>query len=292
MGGRQSMLPHRISTPSQSEIKSVSNNRYCSSTSRTTTSSQSEISGFLPKCQYYQPQEDEDTYYINSEGHLQCHQDSQNIIKAPTPQELPGSKEHPIFHKPGSIKISSVEDLLRLYPNSFDRLGSLKGEYDIKVDPTVPPVQHARRKVPIESKAAIEEAIDYMVKQDILEPQIEPTPWVSSVTYPVKPTGEVRPCLDARDLNKAIIQGEPQAPDSGRNCTSAGWSCGLHKGRRPQGLPTGTSDRGEQQVTGNKHSQRQVQVQENALWSQNVTGCLPDEDGPHHGKVPRSDKHP
>ena len=57
--------------------------------------------------------------------------------------------------------------------------------------------------MPIESKAAIEEAIDYMVKQDILEPQIEPTPWVSSVTYPVKPTGEVRPCLDARDLNKS-----------------------------------------------------------------------------------------
>ena len=70
----------------------------------------------------------------------------------------------------------------------------------------MPPVQHARRKVPIESKAAIKEAIDYMVKQDILESQIEPTPWVSSVTYPVKPTGEVRPCLDARDLNKAIIR--------------------------------------------------------------------------------------
>ena len=206
LGGRQSVLPCQISTPSQSEIKSVSNNRYCSSTSRTATSSQSEISGFLPKHQYYQPQDDEDTYYTNSEGHLQCHQDSQTIIKAPTPQELPRSKEHPIFHKPGSIKISSVEDLLRLYPNSFDRLGSLKGEYDIKVDPTVPPVQHVRKKVPIESKAAIEEAIDYMVKQDILEPQIEPTPWVSSVTYPVKPTGEVRPCLDARDLNKAIIR--------------------------------------------------------------------------------------
>ena len=45
LGGRQSVLPCRISTPSQSEIKSVSNNRYCSSTSRTTTSSQSEISG-------------------------------------------------------------------------------------------------------------------------------------------------------------------------------------------------------------------------------------------------------
>ena len=53
-------------------------------------------------------------------------------------------------------------------------------------------------------------------------------------------------------------QGEPQAPDSGGNCTSTGWSCGLHKGRCPQGLSTGTSDRGKQEVTGNKHSQRQV----------------------------------
>ena len=84
------------------------------------------------------------------------------VIQATTPQDLPGSREYPIYHKPGSIAINSVEDLIKLYPNSSDRLGSLKGEYDIKVDPTVPPVQHARRKVPIESKAAIKEAIDYM----------------------------------------------------------------------------------------------------------------------------------
>ena len=49
LGGRQSMLSRWISTPSQSEIKSASNNRYCSSTSRTSTPSQSEISGLLPK---------------------------------------------------------------------------------------------------------------------------------------------------------------------------------------------------------------------------------------------------
>ncbi|MCG8626417.1 MAG: RNA-directed DNA polymerase, partial [Proteobacteria bacterium] len=173
---------------------------------RTSTPSQSEISGFLPNRQYYQPQEDQETFYINTEGHLQCHQDPQKTFKVKSTQDLPGSREAPIYHKPGSISIKTVDDILKLYPNSFDRLGSLKGAYDIKIDPSVPSVQHARRKVPIESKAAIEEAINYMVQQDILEPQIEPTPWVSSVTYPVKPTGEVRPCLDARDLNKAIIR--------------------------------------------------------------------------------------
>ena len=97
LGGMQSVLPCQISTPSQSEIKSASNNRYCSSTSRTSTPSQSEISGFLPKCPYYQPQEDQETYYINSEGHLQCHQDSQNIIEAPTPRSFPGQRSTPSF---------------------------------------------------------------------------------------------------------------------------------------------------------------------------------------------------
>ena len=94
-----------------------------------------------------------------------------------------------------------------MYPNSFDRIGSLKGEYTIKIDPSIAPVQQARRKVPIiESKEAICAALDSMIEGDILEPQIEPTPWVNSAMYPVKPTGEVRPCLDCMPLNKAIIR--------------------------------------------------------------------------------------
>ena len=41
--GRQSVPSCQITTPSQSEIKSTSNDHYCSSTSRATTPSQSEI---------------------------------------------------------------------------------------------------------------------------------------------------------------------------------------------------------------------------------------------------------
>ena len=101
--------------------------------------------------------------------------------------------------------IKDKEQLTTMYPNSFDRIGSLKGEYTIKIDPSVAPVQQARRKVPIESKEAICAALDRMIAGDILEPQIEPTPWVNNATYPVKPTREVRPCLDCIPLNKAII---------------------------------------------------------------------------------------
>ena len=100
----------------------------------------------------------------------------------------------------------TVEDLKKLYPNSFDRLSSLKGEYNIRIDPTVKPATHARRKVPIESKEAIDKELDYLIEEEIITEQVEPTPWVSSVTFPIKPNGEVRVCLDPSNLNKAIIR--------------------------------------------------------------------------------------
>ena len=92
LGGRQSVLPCRISTPSQSEIKSASNNCCCSSTSRTATPSQSEILGFLPKCQYYQPQNDEDTYYINSGAISSATKTHRTLLKPPPPRSFPGQR--------------------------------------------------------------------------------------------------------------------------------------------------------------------------------------------------------
>ena len=45
-----------------------------------------------------------------------------------------------------------------------------------------------------------------MVHQGIIEKQMEPTPWVSSLTYPKKPNSKLRICLDPKDLSKVIIQ--------------------------------------------------------------------------------------
>ena len=143
---------------------------------------------------------------MNGQGQLQCQQDPTDVTRVGSVKELPLCREKPIFHEPVGALIKDKEQLTEMYPNSFDRIGSLKGEYTIKIDPSIAPVQQARRKVPIESKEAISAALDSMIAEDILEPQIEPTPWVNNATYPVKPTGEVRPCLDCIPLNKAIIR--------------------------------------------------------------------------------------
>ena len=160
----------------------------------------------IPRRKYSRPAADAKTYRMNGRGQLQCQQDPKDLTRVSSVQELPLCREKPIFHEPVGALIKDKEQLTTMYPNSFDRIGSLKGEYTIKIDLSIAPVQQARCKVPIESKEAISAALDSMITSDILEPQIEPTPWVNNATYPVKPTGQVRPCLDCIPLNKAIIR--------------------------------------------------------------------------------------
>ena len=63
------------------------------------------------------------------------------------------SRFNPVYVEPGSTPINSTKDLQALYPNSFDRIGGdMSGEYDIKIDPTVLPVQHLRCKVQLSIK--------------------------------------------------------------------------------------------------------------------------------------------
>ena len=146
-----------------------------------------------PCRKYYMPSNDTKTFQINSQGHLQYLQDPNLIHKPNNKEKLPGSREAPIYHEPRTVSCKTAEDLKKLYPNSFDRLGSLKGEYNIQVDP------HS------EASSTCQE-LDYLIEEEIIMDQVEPTPWVSSVTFPRKPNGEVRVCLDPRNLYKAIIR--------------------------------------------------------------------------------------
>ena len=129
-----------------------------------------------PHRKYYMPYNDTKTFQINNKGHLQLHQDPNLIHKPNNKGKLPGSRVAPIYHEPGTVSCKTVEDLKKLYPNSFDRLGSLKGEYNIQVDPTVKPATHARSKVPIESREAIDKKLDYLIEEEIITGQVEPTP--------------------------------------------------------------------------------------------------------------------
>ena len=102
--------------------------------------------------------------------------------------------------------------LKRAFPDSFDTIGSMPGTYTIRTDPSVPPVQHSRQKVPIECRDQIEKALDDMVLKGVIAPVTKQTTWVSLLTYPHTSDGSLNISLDPKDLNKAIVQEHYKAP--------------------------------------------------------------------------------
>ena len=108
--------------------------------------------------------------------------------------------------------VKDVFTLKQAFPTSFDTVGNMSGKYTIRLDPAITPVQHARRKVPIHYKEEIEKTLKEMEQLEIITPVTAPTEWVSSITYPTKPDGSLRICLDPRNLNKAIIREHYKAP--------------------------------------------------------------------------------
>ena len=102
--------------------------------------------------------------------------------------------------------INSVDDLTRMYPQQFDRIGCFPGEVKLVVDPAVPPRVNPPRKTPIALKDAIKSSLDSMVEDDVIRKvqENEPTEWVSSLAYAKKKDGSMRICLEPKFLNQAL----------------------------------------------------------------------------------------
>ena len=62
--------------------------------------------------------------------------------------------------------------LLKQFPEVFaEEVGQLDGEYRIKIDPTVNPVQHPPRRVPVavREQVHVRSELDHMTEQGIRE---------------------------------------------------------------------------------------------------------------------------
>ena len=99
----------------------------------------------------------------------------------------------------------SIEQLQREHPEVFGAgVGRLEGKYRIVLNNSIQPVQHPPRGVPVTLHDALKGTLDDLVRQDIIAPVQQATPWVSSMVVVPKKDGKLRICLDPRDLNKAI----------------------------------------------------------------------------------------
>ena len=102
--------------------------------------------------------------------------------------------------------IKSKEDLIEQFPDCFDGIGKFQGKYHITTDPSVPPVIHPPRRIPISLKDDLKKELHEMIANGIITKikEEEPTRWVNSLVYHWKQNGGLRLCLDPKGLNAAI----------------------------------------------------------------------------------------
>ena len=121
-----------------------------------------------------------------------------------TKDKLDKSKGHGRVGTQSTPTIKSREDLIKAYPDRFEGIGRFPGTYHIALQDDAIPVVHSPRKCPIAMRPLVDEKLQDMQDKGIITPVMEPTDWVSSLAYSWKANGDLRVCLDPKDLNKAI----------------------------------------------------------------------------------------
>ena len=92
----------------------------------------------------------------------------------------------------------------------FKGLGHI-GDTTIITDPSVKPVQHAPRRVPVALRDRVKAKLDDLERKGIMEKVAIPTDWISSMVVVTTPN-KIRICLDPKDLNTAVIRPKYQLP--------------------------------------------------------------------------------
>ncbi|GFV58799.1 retrovirus-related Pol polyprotein from transposon 17.6 [Trichonephila clavipes] len=97
----------------------------------------------------------------------------------------------------------SKNELIKQYKDVFTGVGEFPNEpYHITLKDNAVPVIHPPRRVPLALQPKLKSTLDRLEKEGIVSKVNKPTDWVQSLDIVEKPNGNLRLCLDPRDLNK------------------------------------------------------------------------------------------
>ena len=85
-------------------------------------------------------------------------------------------------------------------------VGLFDGEVKLQLSPEAKPTQLPPRAVPLSVMPKLKDELDKMEKQGIIRPYPETTDWVHNLVIVSKKNGDIRVCLDPKNLNKYLIR--------------------------------------------------------------------------------------
>ena len=109
-----------------------------------------------------------------------------------------------IYSVEPEIEIGDYNELLTEFHDIFEGLGCLPGKHKIIIKEDAQPIIHPCRKTPFAVRDKLKIELNRMVDPGVIEKVGEPTEWVNSLVTVLKKNGDIRVCLDPRDLNRAI----------------------------------------------------------------------------------------
>ena len=108
-------------------------------------------------------------------------------------------------------KVESLQDeaaaIKRKFPQLFQGLGTMKGEYEIRLKPNATP--HAlftARNVPIPLREKVREELHRMETLGVISKVDVPTDWCAGMVVVPKKNGSVRICVDLKPLNESVLR--------------------------------------------------------------------------------------
>ena len=101
---------------------------------------------------------------------------------------------------------TTEKSIKQQYPQVFCERVDHLGDHYIRIDPTVVPVQHAPRHVPVALRGRLHTELLQLQEHGIIIPVTEPTEWISSMVVMPRKDGKLGVCLDLKDLNRAVMR--------------------------------------------------------------------------------------
>ena len=99
----------------------------------------------------------------------------------------------------------TAQEIIEEYKDVFEGdLWTLEGKQHLAVDPTVLPNVSPSRRVPVAIKPKLKTELERLTDIGVLMPVDELTDWVSNLVVATKESGDLRLCLDPKQLNKAL----------------------------------------------------------------------------------------
>ena len=101
--------------------------------------------------------------------------------------------------------MKTADQLIEKYQDVFEGdLGPLPGAQRLEVDPRISPNISPPRRVPLALKLRLKQELEKLKKLGVIAPMDAPTDWVSNVVIVIKPSGDLRICIDPKSSMKPL----------------------------------------------------------------------------------------